>query len=103
MNTKKMLKVFKELQAKVAKDGKLDSKSLVVRKLLTTITDLHDAQIEYLEAKAKDPTFRIKFLEGSTKLSDDDYDNLKEAKEINRSIGERLGEIKKAKKKATKK
>jgi hypothetical protein len=97
MSTKKLLKEFKAMRLKVdAQDG-LDARSLVARRLLDTITKTYDLQRQYELMQADNSEATCK------KFTDDELDNLKEVKEINRSIGKRLGAIKKAKRKTGKK
>jgi Arc/MetJ-type ribon-helix-helix transcriptional regulator len=103
MSTQKMLNGFKELQANLNSDGRLDSRSHAVRGALKTLAKLYELQHGYAEAKKIDPSINVAFMEGATPLTEQELDNLKESKEIDRSIGKRLGAIRKAKKNATKK
>ena len=98
-----MLNDFKELQADLDKDGRLNSRSLAIRDILTTQIMLYECQHEYAEAEKNDPVNIMEDFKGFRPLTDRELDNLREAKEINRSIGKRLGAIKKVKKNATKK
>ncbi len=102
MSTQRMLKDFKELQAKLDKDGKLVSRDQSIRDLLKTEIFLYETQLEIYETEKSDPNISAELLEGGKPLTEQELDNLKEAKEIDRSIGKRLGAIRKTKKNAKK-
>lgn len=74
----------------------LDWRGTVLRRILKLTTQSYDMQRQYELMQADDPDANYK------KFTDTELDNLKEAREINRSIGKRLGAIKKAKKDASK-
>jgi len=85
------------MHVKVAANNGLNSRGLAVRQIGVTILNMYELQREYELMQADNPDATCK------KFTDDELDNLKEVREINRGIGKRLGAIKKGKKEATKK
>jgi len=87
MSTKKLLREFKRMSSEVDTQNGLDYRALVARKLLNQIAATYELQREYELMHVGNPKSTCK------KFTDEELDNLKEIKEINRSIGKRLGEI----------
>lgn len=92
MSTKKLLKEFKAMRHEVDAKNGLDTRALVARRILAVVIDAYEMQRQYELMQADNPDATCK------KFTDDELDNLREVKEINRSIGKRLGAIKKTKK-----
>jgi len=94
MSTKKLLREFKKMSSEVDTQNGLDYRALVARKIFNQIATMYEMQREYELMHVGNPKATCK------KFTDEELDNLKEVKEINRSIGKRLGAINKAKKNA---
>ena len=68
----------------------------VRRKILISIFKTYQLEADYQKLKSSDPDIHISFLEGASKMNENDKEALRKAKAINGEIGRVLRERSKA-------